>query len=315
MALDSNIRSWLTDIFGANVKFDEAMSRHTTLRIGGPADAYVTPEEPEDLILLIKKCREGNIPYMVIGGGSNLLVLDSGIRGIVIGLTKCLNKICQADIGKEKVSVKAMSGARMSTLCTYAIKHGLAGMNFALGIPGSVGGGIIMNAGTAEGSMEDVLASIEVLLPTGETRVYQKNSLGFSYRKLSFEKVGKEFESQRLLIMNGSFTLSLSEPNLLKGEAKAILKGRREKQPFNCANAGCFFKNPAEGKGAGRLIELAGLKGIRKGDLEVSNKHANFIINRGKATASDILELTDMIRDTVFKKFNVKLETEVKVVG
>ena len=182
MALDSDSIKWLESRFENNVKFDEPMSRHTSLRVGGPAEVLVTPENLEDLKALVKWSWNNGLSYLIIGEGTNLLVKDGGIKGIVIVLTKCLKTIVQTGMETDGLIVTASASVRMRSLCSYALKKGLEGMNFALGIPGTVGGGIMMNAGTSHGSMENVLESINVLLPTGRTRRIRREQLDFSYR-------------------------------------------------------------------------------------------------------------------------------------
>lgn len=315
MSLDNDSKKWLTNLFGDSVKFDESMSRHTSLHVGGPADAYVTPERLENLAMLVKWARQRELPYLVIGDGTNLLVKDNGITGIVIVVTKCLKTITQSDIAKDTVTVKAMAGSRMRSLCSFALERGFGGMNFAFGIPGTVGGGIMMNAGSAYGSVESVLDSIKVLLPTGQTKKISRDKLNFSYRKLSWGKEMDEIRKGQPIILEGCFSLYPSDPQKLKEDATTILKTRKKTQPIGSFSAGCFFKNPLSGKTAGELIELAGLKGKKIGGAEVSSKHANFIINTGKASAADILALSEIVQEKVSKMFNIDLQKEVKIVG
>jgi UDP-N-acetylmuramate dehydrogenase len=208
-----------------------------------------------------------------------------------------------------------MAGANLKTLCSYALKQGLEGMNFALGIPGTVGGGIIMNAGTSHGSMENVLKSINVLLPTGDTRRIKKEALDFDYRKLSWSPELTDGHLDQTVILDGRFCLCPSDPEALKKTAREIIRTRKQRQPIGLPSAGCFFKNPASGETAGKLIEMAGLKGKSVGGAEISSKHANFFINRHKASAADFLALMDLSEKVVLGKFNIHLEREVKVVG
>ncbi|MBL7178715.1 MAG: UDP-N-acetylmuramate dehydrogenase [Pseudomonadota bacterium] len=315
MALDSESKKWLTGRFGAGVKFDEPMSRHTSLRVGGPAEAYVAPPNMDGLQSLINWAWQKGLPYLIVGDGTNLLVKDGGIGGIVIVLTECLKEITKTGEGNKAVIVTAMAGARLQALCRFAIENGLAGMNFALGIPGTVGGGIMMNAGTAYGWIENVLRSIRLLLPDGQLRELTRNRLNFSYRKLSWSLEPSQMYPAQPIVVEGSFGLHPSDPDKLKAEAEEILKTRRQKQPVGVPSAGCFFKNPASGKTAGELIELAGLKGKSIGAAEVSSKHANFLINTGQASAADFLALMELVQETVSKMFNIDLEREVKIVG
>ena len=315
VALDSDSIKWLESRFKHNVKFGEPMSRHTSLRVGGPAEAFATPENVEDLEALVKWSWDRGLSYLIIGKGTNLLVKDNGVHGIVIVLTKCLKKIDQTDTNTDGVIVTAMAGANLKTLCSYALKQGLEGMNFALGIPGTVGGGIMMNAGTSHGSMENVLKSINVLLPTGHTRRIKKEALDFDYRKLSWSPELTDGHRDQTVILDGRFCLCPSDPEALKKTAREIIRTRKKRQPIGLPSAGCFFKNPASGETAGKLIEMAGLKGKSVGGAKISSKHANFFINRHKASAADFLALINLAEKVVLEKFNVHLEREVKVVG
>lgn len=342
MTIDPDAKKWLVSFLGTNVKFDEPMSRHTSLRVGGPADVYVTPETREDLFRIIRGCREKGLRYAIIGGGTNLLVKDNGIRGIAILLKKCFNQIVQTGARGDDVIVTAMAGSSLARVCRFATEHGLGGMDFALGIPGTVGGAIMMNAGTAYGSMQNVLDSVNILLPTGQTGKIEKQYLKFDYRKLDIAQ-GCRYIAGNIpddrgqpVILDGQFCLHPSDPGKLKREAEEILQTRKSNQPTDAPSAGCFFKNPdlsaisdqwsvtlengqhltrLTGVSAGRLIDLAGLRGKRIGGAEVSAKHANFIINRDNASAADILSLAELIRETVLKIFNINLETEVKIIG
>jgi UDP-N-acetylmuramate dehydrogenase len=315
VALDSDSIKWLESRFKHNVKFGEPMSRHTSLRVGGPAEAFATPENVEDLEALVKWSWDRGLSYLIIGKGTNLLVKDNGVHGIVIVLTKCLKKIDQTDTNTDGVIVTAMAGANLKTLCSYALKQGLEGMNFALGIPGTVGGGIMMNAGTSHGSMENVLKSINVLLPTGDTRRIKKEALDFDYRKLSWSPELTDGHRDQTVILDGRFCLCPSDSEALKKTAREIIRTRKKRQPIGLPSAGCFFKNPASGETAGKLIEMAGLKGKSVGGAKISSKHANFFINRHKASAADFLALINLAEKVVLEKFNVHLEREVKVVG
>ncbi|MBU0988183.1 MAG: UDP-N-acetylmuramate dehydrogenase [Proteobacteria bacterium] len=315
MAIDSESKQWLTGFFGNNVRFDEPMSRHTSLRVGGPAEAFVVPETLEALKALIQWAWSKGIPCRIVGDGTNLLVKDNGIRGITVVLTKCLKKISHTQKTAKKIIVAAMAGARIQALCRYAIDHGLAGLNFALGIPGTVGGGIVMNAGTSYGWMESVLNAVTVLLPTGETRKIPRERLEFSYRRLSWDLGEDQAYRDQAVVVEGFFCLEPSDPQKLKQAAAQILTARRQSQPLDLPNAGCFFKNPASGTPAGKLIDLAGLKGKSIGGAQVSTKHANFFVNTGHASAADFLALTELVRKTVSAKFNIDLQSEVKIVG
>ncbi|NNL41168.1 MAG: UDP-N-acetylmuramate dehydrogenase [Desulfobacterales bacterium] len=314
MSLEPDSIKWLASRFKDTVKFDEPMARHTYFKVGGPADAFIAPECIEDLTQIVIWTQQTGIALLIIGGGTNLLVRDDGIRGIVLVLARCSKKISKKVDQNQEVIIAAPAGKKLHDLCSFAIKNGLGGMNFAMGIPGTVGGAITMNAGTSLGSTGDVLEDVLIMHPDGKTKRINRREIDFSYRNISF---GKEIKTDqgRPIILEGSFRLYPVDASILKEEAEEILKVRRKKQPVNFPSAGSFFKNPGQGKAAGRLIEQAGLKGKKIGGAQVSEKHANFIVNTGGASASDILELMAFIQKTVFNTFNIELEPEVKIVG
>ena len=313
MPIDTDSKKWLASRFKGSVKFDEPMSNHTHFKVGGPADAFIAPESRDDLIQLAVWSAKKGIPLFIIGAGTNLLVKDSGIRGIVVVLTKCSEKISKKVENTREVIITAPAGIKLQELCSFAIKSGLGGMNYAIGIPGTVGGAITMNAGTTYGATSDVLDNVLIMLPAGKTKRIIKSEMDFSYRNISFGKDIKTHQG-RPVILEGSFHLYPFDAAILKKEAEEILRIRKRKQPVTLPSAGSFFKNPGQGKAAGRLIEKAGLKGKKIGGAQVSEKHANFIINTGGASASDILKLMVFIQETVFKTFNIELEPEVIIV-
>ena len=315
MLIDETHKQWLTKTFGPNVRFAEPMSRHTSLRVGGPADVYVAPREKTDLVVIVRWLQENSLPCFIIGNGTNLLVKDKGIRGVVISLKHCLKDIRHTALDKENVVVTSGAATWLNTLCNYASGNGFKGMNFALGIPGTVGGAIIMNAGTGHGNMAGVVTAVVALSPDGETVRIERDGLLFRYRGLDWKERPGVSAVQHPIILEGEFCLSVSDRKEIQTEADAIMQRRNATQPLHQWSAGCFFKNPATGKSAGELIDLAGLKGKRIGDAQVSTAHANFIINIGRATAADILELKDLIQGVVLTSFNVSLEPEVKIVG
>jgi len=314
MALNRNLRKWLENHFKGIIKYDEPMSKHTSFRIGGPADVYAEPGNIEELTALVGWSCENSVPHIIIGDGTNLLVKDSGISGIVITMTKGLKKIEVKEKKSDYSIVSAMAGARMQSLCRFALDNSLAGTNPVLGIPGTVGGGIMMNAGTSLGSVETILKSINILLPAGQIRSLARQNMNFSYRRLTLNESEKGTPLQNPVIIDGTFYLYPSDPEHLRNEARNILEKRNSQQPAASPSAGCFFKNPESGKTAGELIDRAGLKGTSIGGAQISEKHANFIINRNKATACDVLELMELTREKVLEMFNIKLEPEVKIV-
>lgn len=298
--------------------FDEPMAAHTWLRVGGPADVYVQPEDEAELVNLVKWLVAQDAAYIIVGGGSNLLVTDRGIRGVVIDTTACVKGITRVgDTGLQEgalVEVRAMAGEPLSRLCRYAIEEGLAGLTFAVGIPGSVGGAICMNAGATGRSMADIVKAVRVLLPDGRMQTFNRAELSFVYRKLVLPEAG-EAALHPPVVVEGWFELLKEERKALDRKADARLRQRREDQPKGGGTAGCIFKNPGDNMPAGRLIDQAGMKGRAVGDAIVSEKHANFIINRGNASAADILQLMETIRDAVYQKFHITLEPEVKIIG
>ena len=315
MVLAAAEKEWLMARFKTRVKFEEPMVKHTAFRVGGPAEALFEPESIEQLTAFVTWAFEKGFVYRVIGAGSNLLITDKGIRGVVVKLSKGMNRIREKERTENFVRVTALAGARLQTLCRYAIRKGFNGLNFALGIPGTVGGAIMMNAGTSRGAIDQVLGAIEILKPDGRIEKIDRGRLDFSYRALSLQGNGNAGVCGQSVILSGDFRLGYADPRDLKAEASIILGLRRKREPTRFPNAGCFFKNPAPETPAGRLIEQAGLKGKRIGDAQISEKHANYIINRRHATADDILKLSRLAQSVVRKKFNIDLEPEVKIFG
>ena len=315
MPLDPAARAWLQNSFANDVMFEEPMSQHTSFRVGGPAEALVRPSGKEDLVRLVRWAAENSIGYMPLGAGSNILVRESGIRGLVIVLERCLGSIVENESASTGPHITAGAGVKLAGLCSFALKNGLKGLTFALGIPGTVGGSIRVNAGTPDGCMGDVVASLSLLMPGGSMRRLEKNELFFSYRKLGWP-AGKAFETGGgPIILEAALHLERADQHGLKKEAEQIMQERTKRQPWTANSAGCIFKNPAGEKSAGQLIDMAGLKGTCIGDAEVSPLHANFIVNKGKATADDVLALMDLVRSTVLKRYQIELETEVRIVG
>lgn len=314
MSLSAADKRWLVQDFGPQVRFEEPMSRHTYMRVGGPAEALVTPLDRKGLEHLVRGCAVRGLPWMVVGGGSNLLVRDGGICGVVIKLNRCLRGIRKTGSGEE-CRLTAQAGVKLQSLCRFSARNGMKGMNFAVGIPGTVGGAIIMNAGTRLGCMADVIESIGCLLPDGQMTRLDRKELFFDYRLMRWPEGLSVGETESPIVMDGRFRLMPGNPKDLADEAEAIRKTRSESQPLDRPNAGCFFKNPVKGRTAGELIDQAGLKGRGIGGALVSNRHANFIVNRGKASAGDILALMALIQRSVFDLFQIDLEPEVKIVG
>ncbi len=311
--IDRAFRGAIRQRVNGAVVFDEPMAAHTWLRVGGAADVYVAPNSPDELTALVKWLVAEDVSYFIIGDGSNLLVKDKGIRGVVIDMSAGIKGISVLSEGPVSTVVQAMAGESLHRLCRFAIDKGLAGLNFAVGIPGSVGGAIMMNAGTADGAVEQVLTQTTVLFADGRMEFLKNSSLAFGYRE--FKIPGAHDPLHPPVVIEGSFQLQSSSREDLAAEAKALLKSRSERQPKGGASAGCIFKNPQNAEPAGALIEQSGMKGVKLGDALVSEKHANFILNRGNAKAGDILQLMEKVQSAVYKKFGVELKPEVRIVG
>lgn len=309
IAMNGADKTWLTHHFGPQVLFDEPMSRHTTFGIGGPADALVTIKTDQQIKELAGWTRERGYPLMIVGAGSNLVVRDGGVRGLVLKFGNGFEAIEQATHATPNGSamVTAGAGVLVRRLGKYALDHGLAGLNFALGIPGTVGGALRMNAGAWGACMADTTSSIAVLSQNGDIVTMGKEQLRFSYRRLDLE--------EGTVILRGQFELRRADRESLRKEAIQMQRKRRSSQPLSLPSAGSIFQNPPGGMSAGEMIDRAGLKGLGIGGAEVSTKHANFIVNKGHAKASDVLALIRRIQETVFGRFGVNLEPEVTIVG
>ena len=280
-------------------RFFEPLSPLTSFRIGGPADAMVFPKDVKDLCQLVRQARAVHVPIFVFGG-TNVLIPDRGIRGIVVNLKPFTNIRDESDD-----MVFAEAGVRMPILLQHAINRSLSGLEWAAGIPGTVGGGVIMNAGTRLGEMKDVLHAIEMVDSLGSLMIRQAADLLFGYRSAHVPNG---------VIVGAWFQLTHSTRKKIEGLTKSYLQYRKNTQPLTLPNAGSIFKNPPRSS-AGRLIEEAGLKGAKVGDAQISPKHANFIVNTGQARAADVVRLIQKIRRTVARKTGTTLQLELKIVG
>lgn len=283
------------------IKYNEPMKHHTSFKVGGPCDILVIPDKKWQVISIMKICREHNIPFFIMGNGTNLIVRDGGYRGVIIKLTS-LN-----DIAVEGNRIKAQTGALLSNVSKEALKHSLKGMEFASGIPGTVGGAVAMNAGAYGPEIKDIIESAALADYDGNLYCLNRDELELSYRNSIVQKKGYVVLEAIFSLENGSYTE-------IKNRMEELNKRRADKQPLNYPSAGSTFKRP-EGHFAGKLIEDAGLKGFSAGGAKVSEKHAGFIINYNGASASDIIELISKVQQIVKGKFNVTLEPEVKVIG
>lgn len=285
-----------------SILIDEPMSRHTTFRVGGPADFFVTPKAKEEVRDVIRICKEAGMPYYIIGNGSNLLVSDAGYRGVIVQIYKEMNEVkVEGDL------VKAQAGALLSGIAAKALGAELSGFEFASGIPGTIGGACVMNAGAYGGEMKDVLESVTVL--TGEGKIIElgRNELELGYRTSVIAKKG-------YIVLGAVLKLERGDGEKIKTYMDELKEKRVTKQPLEYPSAGSTFKRP-EGYFAGKLIEDAGLRGFQVGGAQVSEKHCGFVINRDHATAADIMKLMRQVQIRVKENSGVDLEPEVKRLG
>ena len=301
--VDINIIKELRQILPeGEVLSDEPMSKHTTFRIGGPADLFIRPKNVQEIRDALSFLEKAGIPVFVLGNGSNLLVSDQGFRGVVLQLFRNFQAL-SAD-GK---CLKAQSGLLLSALASEAAKRSLTGLEFASGIPGTVGGGILMNAGAYGGEICDVLQEAVILTKENELRTIRKDELGLSYRR-------SRAMDEEWVILEGTFELSEGSPEAITARMEEMREARTSKQPLEYPSAGSTFKRP-EGYFAGKLIMDAGLAGESCGGACVSEKHCGFVINRGGATAEDVVTLIRRVQEIVRKNSGVQLETEVRFLG
>lgn len=291
------------EIVGENkVLEQEPMARHTTFRIGGPADYFVELGSIEQIRAVIQVCREENLPWFVLGRGSNLLVSDKGYRGVILSIYKDFQK---TEIQGETVTVQA--GVLLTTLSGKVLDASLTGLEFASGIPGTIGGAVVMNAGAYGGEMKDIVRKVTVLDQDGEVRTLTCGEMQFGYRTSLAKKKG-------YIVLGAELTLKQGEKEKIRGEMQALKAKRIEKQPLEFPSAGSTFKRP-EGYFAGKLIMDAGLRGAAVGGAQVSEKHCGFVVNTGNATAADVRELMRQVQGKVQEQFGVHLEPEVRFLG
>lgn len=281
---------------------NEPMSLHTSFRTGGPAEVFIKAESTENIISAIDIAKKYNKQYIITGNGSNILVKDGGIDGIVINIGNEMSKIkC------DGTKIYAQAGAMLSALATAAADEELTGLEFASGIPGTVGGAVFMNAGAYDGEIKDVIEYADVIDSEGNTHRLIKDELELSYRH-------SVIAEKNMIVVGAMFNLNKGIKKNITDKMADFAKRRRDKQPLNYPSAGSTFKRP-EGYFAGKLIEDSGLKGKTVGGAQVSEKHAGFVVNIGNATSSDIIALMDGCIETVYNKFGVKLEPEVRILG
>jgi len=285
-----------------NIKVDEPMKMHTSFRVGGSADILVTPVSVSQLSEILKLCKRENVPILFMGNGTNLIVSDNGIRGVVIKIYDNING-CSV----ENDTIRAYGGILLSKLSSVALENGLTGLEFASGIPGTLGGAVAMNAGAYGGEMKDVVFETEYMDNDGELKVLRNEEHEFGYRTSFIQK-------QSGMVIRSVLKLRKGNKDDIKALMRDLTKRRQEKQPLDMPSAGSIFKRP-EGYFAGKLIEDSGLRGYQIGGAQVSSKHCGFIVNTGNATARDIINLIKHVQATVKMKFGVEMQTEVKIVG
>lgn len=285
-----------------NFLIDEPMKGHTTFRIGGNASILVRPENIEQLKTILQICFQYDIPYFVMGNGSNLLVADAGFDGVVIQLYHTFDSMTITD-----GVIDAGAGCLLSGIANAAKDASLTGFEFAGGIPGTLGGAVIMNAGAYGGEMKDVVISVDVLTKEGDVLTFSGEEMAFGYRTSLAGKCG-------YIVLGAKLALKPGKQEEIVSRMKELLEARRSKQPLELPSAGSAFKRP-EGYFAGKLIQDAGLAGFQVGDAAVSNKHCGFVVNQGNATAKDVKTLLNKVADTVEEQFGVRLEPEIKMLG
>jgi UDP-N-acetylmuramate dehydrogenase len=295
--------------FKGEIKRYEPLNKHTSFAIGGPADVLACPVDREDLAGLLKEIKRQGVKYVILGGGTNLLVRDGGVRGVVINLQHLGAIEIEREyrsVGGAFVAVRAQAGVPLPRFYFFATEQGLTGLEFAAGIPGTVGGAVNMNAGTAAGEIGDAIEAVTLVSPDGAVVTRGREEMGFGYRTANVPPGH--------LVVDALFTLRRGDREKIKTQVKGLMDQRKQRQPWGMPSAGSVFKNPREGS-AGKLIEAAGLKGRTVGGAQVSEKHANFIVNIGKATARDVIQLMEIVQQRVFEMHGVRLEPEIKIIG
>jgi len=285
--------------------YNEPMSNFTSFRIGGPADLIVFPETLEEIRAALSICKENAFPYFIMGKGSNLLVKDAGYRGVVIALNKNYESIRLLD----KNSIYASSGITLSKLAGFAMDNSLTGLEFASGIPGSLGGAVFMNAGAYDGEMKDVITEVYLLDEDGNEIRKTNAEMEFSYRTSFVQKNNGKF-----IVLGAAIRLKTGEVEDIKAKTLELNMRRKVKQPLDLPSAGSTFKRP-EGHFAAKLIDDAGLKGLSYGGAKVSEKHCGFVVNFNSATADDVIALVEIVKEKVYSKFQVELEPEIRIIG
>lgn len=292
----------LAEEWGCGVKPQEPMKHHVTMRVGGPADLLLEVPTEQALRKVLLFCREEEVPYYVVGRGSNLLVSDRGVQGVVLLLTGDMRKI-----RREGNEIVCGAGASLASVCSFAREHGLSGLEFAWGIPGSAGGAAYMNAGAYKGEMHDVLIAVRYMTPDGQIGEYHGEELQLSYRH-------SVFTDTQYVILALRLSLHPGDPTQIGARMDHLMKLRCEKQPYDLPSSGSTFKRP-EGYFAAALIEQCGLKGLRVGGAQVSPKHSGFVVNDENGTCDDVLSVIRLVQEKVKEQTGVQLECEVRLLG
>ncbi|MEW6521220.1 MAG: UDP-N-acetylmuramate dehydrogenase [Thermodesulfobacteriota bacterium] len=292
---------------GEAIVWHGRLAGYTTFKVGGRAEAIVFPRGRDELSLLIRRLHELAVPWVILGRGSNVVIADEGLRGVVIVLGREFSAIELLEDAGDSVLVRVEAGCSLVKLVSWAVERGYAGLEFAAGIPGSVGGAIVMNAGAWQREMKDVLVRVSIMDSRGAIAASDIDAMRFAYRTWGAE--------QGSIALEGFVRLTKDEPGRLREICSDYRQRRRQRQPQNMASGGSFFKNPPGGRSAGQLIDQAGLKGRTVGGAMVSPVHANFIVNTGNATARDIIELMGIVQQAVQERYGITLEPEVKILG
>ncbi len=302
---DEQFRKMLSDMVAGKVLFDEPAKKHTSIGVGGVADALVFPRNRNDLRKIISCLRDGNIPFIPVGNWTNMIVRDGGYRGVIISLQH-LNHVTRSERNAGHILIDAEAGVSLSEIVRSSADESLTGIEFCAGIPGSVGGAVRMNAGAYGNEIKDVIETVDVMIVNGSISEFKRAALHFEYRNLDMP--------EGAVIVSASFLLTKGVKDKIQGRIREILDIRKEKHPLEYRNAGSIFKNP-KGLPAGQIIDALGLKGTRIGGAQISEKHGNFIVNTGNATAWDILALIDVIQKKVWEERGIRLEPEVTIIG
>ncbi len=289
------------------VRWNEPLAPYTTFKVGGPVEALALPASIEELAELVKHLVDHHIPWLVLGRGSNVLVSDLGVQGVVILLGGNFVSIGIRDEDDVGVLVNVQSGCSLSRLLKWTMERGLTGLEFSVGIPASIGGGIVMNCGAWGEEIGNLVTAVTAIGSDGTLVHLAGEDLNFGYMSWGGDDT--------LIVAEGSLRLGRGEVAAIREKCRRLQEMRRKRQPLDKDSGGCFFRNPTEGKSAGQLIEEAGLKGLSVGDAQISEVHANFVVNNGKADAADIMDLIGIVRREVEKKSSVVLEPEVKLIG